>query len=356
MVLELLVEKIKDQYKNKLPFTLFALPESDTIKALLQNNSETYTTDTFTSRGVIIAPFKFEEMAYCIPEEHSEVFDVPFILEKFELGEIRIKDSAKEEQQYLKLIKAALECIAKKKVNKIVVSRQKKIPIKELDFSFLVTRLFNLYPTAFRYLWYHPETGLWAGASPEVLVKTENLSFYSMALAGTRKIINKVPIYWSDKEITEQYFVTEAITNSLQKVSDVLKVSKTYTFEAGSVAHLRTDITGVLKNRKATLKSISSALHPTPAVCGTPKEEAKKFIVENEGYHREFYTGFIGPICGENTCSSLFVNLRCMKLSENEVTLYSGGGITADSEPISEWLETKNKLQTMLQVIHPIIK
>ena len=355
MELELLIERIRDQYSNGMPFVLFSLPESNRISTLLQKNKETYTTDTFTSRGVIIAPFQYEELAYCIPEEHSEVHQITYVGEKYISEEIVLKESSKDEKEHIKLINSALEYIAKKKANKIVVSRQKRISIKELDFEVLVKRLLNLYPTAFRYIWYHPSTGLWAGATPEVLVKTENMSFCSMALAGTRKIINKVPIYWTDKEIAEQYFVTEAITNSLQKVSDVLKVSKTYTFEAGSVAHLRTDITGVLKNRKATLKTISSALHPTPAVCGTPKEEAKKFILANEGYDRNFYTGFIGPICGDNTCSNLFVNLRCMKFDDNEVTLFSGGGITAESEPLSEWQETKNKLQTMLQVIHPMI-
>jgi isochorismate synthase len=355
MGLELLIENIRNQYKEGLPFVLFSLPESESIMGLLQKDSQIYETDTFTTRGVVIAPFKFDETAFCIPEEHSDVFEVPMIKESIDISEIRLDESNEEKNRYIQLVKEALQAIVRKRASKIVLSRQKKIPITQIDFTSLVTRLFNLYPTAFRYIWYHPKTGLWAGASPEVLVKTENTSFFSMALAGTQKILNKVPIYWSDKEITEQYFVTEAITNSLQKVSDVLKVSKTYTYEAGSVAHLRTDITGVLKNKKATLKTISAALHPTPAVCGTPKIEAKNFIFEHEGYDREFYTGFIGPICGDNTCSNLFVNLRCMKIDENQVTLFSGGGITSDSEPIGEWLETVNKLQTMLQVIQPML-
>lgn len=355
MGLELLIENIKNQYQKGMPFVLFSLPERESITALLQRNSEAYATDSFTMRGVVIAPFKFDEIAFCIPEEHSDVFEVPISKEAIETIEIRIDETNEDKDRHIQLVNEALQAIARKRVSKVVITRQKKMPISHIDFSSIITRLFNLYPTAFRYIWYHPKTGLWAGASPEVLVKTENTSFFSMALAGTQKLINKVPIYWSDKEITEQYFVTEAITNSLQKVSDVLKVSKTYTYEAGSVAHLRTDITGVLKNKKATLKTISAALHPTPAVCGTPKIDAKNFIIEHEGYDREFYTGFIGPICGDNTCSSLFVNLRCMKIDENQVTLFSGGGITADSEPISEWLETVNKMQTMLQVIQPML-
>ena len=207
----------------------------------------------------------------------------------------------------------------------------------------------NLYPTAFRYIWYHPKTGLWCGASPEVLVKTDGQSFSTMALAGTQRFEKTNKPKWTNKEIHEHQSVIDVISDRLQKVTSVLKISKTYNRKAASVVHLCADITGILKRGKANLPNITSFLHPTPAVCGSPQS------IANEGYDREYYTGFLGPVCEKKACSNLFVNLRCMKIDDKRVTLYSGGGITLASKPMDEWLETQNKLVTMLQVLQPML-
>ena len=131
--------------------------------------------------------------------------------------------------------------------------------------------------------------------------------------------------------------------------------------------HLRNQITGILDKEKASLKHVIQQLHPTPAVCGLPKSTAKKFILENENYNREFYTGFLGELNFKErihrnpkkrnvenmafdsvkNVSRLFVNLRCMQLLENTAKIYVGGGITKDSIPINEWTETVNKSATI---------
>ncbi len=157
------------------------------------------------------------------------------------------------------------------------------------------------------------------------------------------------------KELDEQQLVTDAITNSLQRVTSVLKVSNPHTHRAGSLLHLRTDITGIVKNGKATLTTIAAALHPTPAICGTPKKYAKEFIDENEQYDREFYTGFLGPINENGASATLMVNLRCMKITDNVARIFVGGGITLGSKPEDEWQETQNKMQIMLQVLRPML-
>lgn len=74
------------------------------------------------------------------------------------------------------------------------------------------------------------------------------------------------------------------------------------------------------------------------------------FLKENEGYDREFYAGYLGPVnINNNIC--LFVNLRCMQLTGSEAILYAGAGVTADSVPENEWDETEIKLNTLLKVI-----
>ena len=103
--------------------------------------------------------------------------------------------------------------------------------------------------------------------------------------------------------------------------------------------------------------------NPTPAVCGLPKDAAKQFILNNENYNREFYTGFLGELnmktqqkarLGKRNIENraytytkrstqLYVNLRCMQLKGNKAMVYVGGGITQSSIAEREWEETVSK-------------
>jgi len=97
-------------------------------------------------------------------------------------------------------------------------------------------------------------------------------------------------------------------------------------------------------------------LHPTPAVCGLPKKITKDFILNNEGYNREYYSGFLGEInkdfVSKENNTDLFVNLRCMQITDNKAFIYVGGGITKDSIPENEWKETVNKSMTIKKVLN----
>ena len=100
-----------------------------------------------------------------------------------------------------------------------------------------------------------------------------------------------------------------------------------YTARAGQLVHLKTDFYFLLKNTD-NIGNLLQELHPTPAVCGLPKEDAFRFILENEGYDRSYYSGFTG-------------------------WLDTGGGILASSEVESEWTETGDKMNTMKSILHP---
>jgi hypothetical protein len=113
---------------------------------------------------------------------------------------------------------------------------------------------------------------------------------------------------------------------------------------------LRSDFNFPLPDNKK-LGELLKRLHPTPAVCGLPKEETYRFIRENEGYDRSYYSGFIGWLAPEGK-SDLYVNLRCMNILRGSFVLYAGGGILASSEIESEWLETEAKMQTMKRLIN----
>jgi isochorismate synthase len=124
------------------------------------------------------------------------------------------------------------------------------------------------------------------------------------------------------------------------------------TVVAGKLMHLRTDFSVNMQEVPYPHlgTDMLTLLHPTSAVCGMPKEPAKAFILANEGYDRAFYSGFLGPVQVDGE-SHIFVNLRCLQLFEDTALLYAGAGITAESEPEKEWLETKMKMDTMRGII-----
>ena len=153
--------------------------------------------------------------------------------------------------------------------------------------------------------------------------------------------------------------VTEHIQKELSGID--LQVGETHTIKAGGLLHLRTDLHGELNN-DISLSEVIRKLHPTAAVCGLPRQEAKTFLLDQEAYEREYYTGFLGElrlpdessVKKEKPCRSLlFVNLRCMKIlpQSNMALLYVGGGITASSDPEKEWEETVAKSLTMKKVL-----
>jgi len=352
--MEALLKKIDTHHNQNLPFVLYAFPESDTVTALFQQTDTRYISTNLSEKGFVFTPFA-EGATLLIPENESEIVSIPFSEQTDQQERVDFAITPSEKIAYQTLVKEAIEFINNEKATKVVTSRRKKIEIPRLNLPEVIRRLFTLYPNAFRYVWYHPTTGIWCGASPEILLETKGMEFYTMALAGTKKQIENKEPHWTYKEIEEQQWVKEAIATELHTMASIVKASKRKNHKAGTLVHLRTDFVGVFKKKGNNLAILSKMLHPTPAVCGTPKKVAKDFILKYENYPREYYTGFLGPINYQASNSQLFVNLRCMKIYTDTAYLYVGGGITQTSEPQAEWEETCDKLQTMLQVLAPML-
>ena len=259
-----------------------------------------------------------------------------------------------QQKDYLKLIAKTVASIKFSDLEKVVLSRNIQLPSIanekiELVFSLLVAK----YPNAFVYLLQLPNGDKWMGATPETLLSVKKGSAYTMALAGTQLINKRVAmdIGWEQKEMDEQAFVASFIKDKLVKLGyDDIKATVPYTRFAGHLAHICTDFNFTTKS---SLAELIATLHPTPAVCGSPSNLAFDYIQKNESYNREFYTGFIGPI--NKGTLSLFVNLRSLKIDEKRTYIYIGGGITSDSIPELEWLETERKSETLISVINAII-
>lgn len=235
------------------------------------------------------------------------------------------------------------------KIQKVISSRiiNKTIDSKTNLFK-LFKKLAKNHNNALIYIANIPKEGLWMGATPETLVKVDKKNAHTIALAGTQNKASFQP--WEDKEIREHQYVIEDIGQKLTKKNIGYNIKKTETINAGIVTHLKTkiELTSTINNTK----EIADCLHPTSAVCGMPQDQSYNFILKNEPYNREFYTGYLGELNKET--SWLFVNLRCMQIFNDKLCLYVGGGITKDSITEKEWEETELKSQTLLAVIEKI--
>jgi isochorismate synthase len=273
----------------------------------------------------------------------SGLTEVNFPLEKPEI-------SLTCKEHYKQKVQQVIDYIKKGTAGKIVISRQllRKWPDAFQKIGLLFKYLCNVYPHAFVYVAHVPGEGIWAGASPEILLKSEKGSITTMSLSGTRKI-QSGNSDWGQKEIEEHLWVSRFIAESLEKSGcSELQISPMNTVQAGAVEHLRTDYLANCENE--IIPRLLNALHPTPAVCGWPTPVARQLIGEIENYDRSYYTGYLGPV-EDATTFNLFVNLRCMNITASHAVVYVGGGITIDSDPETEWEETELKSRTMLGAI-----
>lgn len=352
-------EKVKKQQDQKLPFVLYCKPNSDIIIGMFQKNDTLYNVVDFTEKGFVFASFDGNS-AHLIPENQSEIIGVVWANETAAVWNKK-QDLASESEKndFERLVSKGIQAIDNQEFKKVVLSRKEIIELENFDLIITFEKLVQLYPSTFVYCFCHPKVGVWFGATPEQLVRANVNVFETMALAGTQKDNGSDEIVWERKEKEEQQYVTDYIVDQLQEVALEVSVTDPYSLQAGSVWHLKTDIWGVL-NAGFSLKQVVGLLHPTPAVCGLPKEVSKVFILENENYDRSFYTGFLGELntsfAVDAVSSNLFVNLRCMEIemgSKGEMTkanLFMGCGITKDSIPEKEWEESVNKSMTMKRV------
>ena len=242
--------------------------------------------------------------------------------------------------EYLRLVSQA-EQRCSKDLKKVVCSRTQFVSANPSDCDAWLMKLRSNFPKAFVYMGQIPGYGHWIGATPEVLVQSKHDHMTTMALAGTKW--GEQP--FGQKEFDEQQLVTDTILYDLGLTPDEAGARYERTF--GDIRHLCTDITF---DSTRSIHEIANALHPTPAVCGMPKQNARAFLSEHEGYDRTLYTGYM-LIDGIAEARAAFVNLRCAQIFQNGLRFYIGGGINKDSNPESEWEETERKLHVMMNAM-----
>lgn len=305
--------------------------------------------------GFVIAPFTISDdslvvllrpdvVRQCSPAEVEKMDGLPFYLDS---GDMPFQSASRE--AYHDDFARFHRTFSEMGLQKLVLARSADIAHGGTHPALLFALACRDYPEAFVTLFSIPQYGTWLVATPEVLLASEGGKWHTMALAGTMEFAERLPS-WNEKNVREQAYVSQYIKSCLEGYSNDVDLKGPYTTRSGHLVHLRTDFSFTLTD-DVRLGEVLDTLHPTPAVCGVPKQDALQFIVDNESTDRSIYSGFSGPLnLAGNT--ALFVSLRCMRILDDRYRLYAGGGILPESDEALEWDETAAKMQAMLSLIN----
>ncbi|MDA9773540.1 chorismate-binding protein [Saprospiraceae bacterium] len=254
-------------------------------------------------------------------------------------------------EDYMEHFSSYQRAFLEKGVSKAILSRVIEYNLDSVDYHKIFQDLCDSYPNAMVYLANLGEYGIWAGATPERLLKYEDGIAKTVALAGTKK--SSDPDEWGIKEREEH----KAVEDYIVKITEderfhLLSKSPVYLKKAGQVYHQKSDFE--ISINQSNISLFLEKLHPTPAVCGSPLESSKALIRDIEQHKRLFYTGYLGLLpsdSSEENSFEYYVNLRCMQIIGKSAYLYLGGGITSGSDSESEWQETIDKSKTLMAVL-----
>ncbi len=249
----------------------------------------------------------------------------------------------------------AISRIRRGDLDKVVLARQVDVEAdRAFDIAAVVANLRASYASAYRFA----IDGL-VGASPELLISRTGLDIRSYPLAGTRANSGDATsastarneLLSSDKDQNEHSYLSHSVEAILAPLCSELNVDPhPGVLSVGNVQHLATNVAGVLRDPSTTALDLVAALHPTPAVGGTPTDKALALIAELEQMDRGRYAGAVGWINAHGD-GCFAVAIRCAQIEGNVAHLFAGNGIVAQSDPALEFEESQWKLQPMLNAL-----
>jgi len=258
-------------------------------------------------------------------------------------------------ESWCALVEAATKAMVDGSLRKVVLAREVVVTgDAAFDASVILERLRTTYPGCHLY-----RVDGFVGASPELLVSRSGDIVRSHPMAGTAARGGDpstdarlaAALLASTKDREEHQITIDMVHDTLLNwCSYVDYEAEPSIVPVANVQHLATLVEGRLSQPAPSVLELVDALHPTPAVCGSPREEALAFIKANEGFDRGRYAGAVGWVDGRGN-GSWAVSVRCADLDGPTARVYAGNGIVADSDPPTELAETRAKLQAMLSAL-----
>ncbi|MCP2343073.1 isochorismate synthase [Actinomadura rupiterrae] len=224
---------------------------------------------------------------------------------------------------------------------------------RPIDARVLLERLSARYPTCYTFA----VAGL-VGATPELLIRRSGDTVDSLVLAGTTARgtgpadddARARELFRSGKDREEHSYAVDMVRDALAPLCTDLDVpDEPELLRLPNVTHLASPVHGRLAAHRTVL-DVLAALHPTPAVAGTPTDRALELIRELEGMDRGRYAGPVGWVDARGD-GEWGIALRCAELDGTRARLFAGCGIVADSDPAAELAEAQNKFRAMQEAL-----
>ena len=270
-------------------------------------------------------------------------------------GVLRVEDGSRA--SYRDAVKQAAAAIDAGELAKVVVAREVEA-VGRIDPSVVLDRLSSRFESC-AVFGFGRGSSCFVGASPEVLVELESDVVTTYAVAGTapraatpsEDADNAKRLASDPKEQAEHRYVVEYLRTRLALAGvDLDSTGDTEVRTLPGIHHLATKVTGRIAPEPGLALRLVGALHPSPAVGGTPSTFAQQWIAEHEGVDRGWYAGPVGWI-DHRGCGSFYVALRSALVDPAGLRLIAGAGIVAGSDPEQELIETDIKLAAILDVV-----
>lgn len=227
----------------------------------------------------------------------------------------------------------------------------------EIDARPILKKLSSEYPST----WVFSVDGL-VGATPELLLRLSRGMVTSRVLAGTipktgndeKDLALAASLARSSKDLEEHEYAVRSVADALDPFCSSTNVPESpFVLHLANVMHLATDVTGALIESKQHIDAFSllKNLHPSAAVCGTPRNLAFDVIDEIEGMDRGRYAGPVGWIDASGD-GELGIALRCGQITDRKIRIFAGCGIVAASIPEKEVEESNAKMIPMRSALH----
>lgn len=259
---------------------------------------------------------------------------------------------------WVQTIKQVLSRIESGELEKIVMARRATLNhAGPLDPYAVLQHLAPATPNCFHFAFQYDDGPAFIGATPERLLARSGSRARSEAVAGTRSRASteredevlREELMTSDKDQREHAYVEDAIHDTLSRYCDTVGPPDERTdMRLRGGRHIWSRVAGTLKPGVSTV-SLLSALHPTPAVGGVPRERALDVIRSTEAFDRGWYAGPVGWIGRDD--AEFAVAIRSGLVDGSRLSLYSGAGIVRGSKPTDEWDEIEQKIGNFLSLV-----
>lgn len=242
-------------------------------------------------------------------------------------------------------------------LSKVVLARTLELTSpRPLDLPAILRRLARRDPGGYTFALPAGEGRTLIGASPELLVSRRGTTVVANPLAGSvprgadlgDDVRRAAALLESPKDLHEHAVVVDAVRAALAPYCRTLTVPERPTLvRTAAMWHLATTVTGELADPAVSALELATALHPTPAVCGTPTPVARRVIDEVEPFDRGLYTGMVGwgDAAGDG---EWVVTIRCAEAERRTLRVFAGAGVVEQSRPEAELAETDAKFRTFL--------